>query len=270
MDDALALYRSAHLNHPLLTHADETCLLRKAQAGDSKALADLVSSNQRLVMSVAVRFFHSGMSGDLDLMDLVQYGNEGLLQAVRRWDQRRSDLRFSTYATWWIRAVIRRNILQRGGTIGRTARQGEQITTICRARSDLYVRLHRTPRPAEIANETGLSLRLVESLLPIIPPPLSLDHDPQPDSGLSLADTIRGHDDTARTAERNLNNRRLERAISDLPLNYASVLRYRYGLFGSEVLSYAEIGRKLKVSRTRVQEIERTALERLRRALADF
>lgn len=268
MDDSLTTYRHANLNHALLTHADETSLLRRAQAGDSKALADLVANNQRLVMSIALRYFKSGMSGDLDLMDLVQYGNEGLLEAIRHWDRRRNELRFSTYATWWVRALIRRNILQRGSIIGRTARQGEQVTTICRARSDLHSRLRRPAQAAEIAHHTGINVETVEALLPTIDPALSLDYEN--DLGITLADTIRSYDDTASAAENNLDGERLLRAVSDLPLNYSWVLRYRYGLSGEGVMSYAEIGRKLKVSRTRVQEIERTALERLRRVLADF
>lgn len=259
--DSLAFYRQRCLDHKLLEPEEETHLLLRARRGDHAALTRLVEANQRLVMSIARRYYHAGMTGDLSLMDLIQWGNIGLLEAIHRWDGRR--LRFSTYAVWWIRAWVRRSGLTRGGTLTRTAREGDLIVRIRRARNALHVRLGREPTLDEIAHHSGISRRLVGELTPVIDAAiLSLEREDE--DGRGIENRIRAAEDTEGAAERRLDIDRLKQALCELPPAYARVIALRYGLTDKGESTYAEIARSLGVSRARIQEIERIALRKLR------
>ena len=189
MDDALTTYRQAHLNHRLLPTPTKPACSGAPRPAIAQPWPTWLPSNQRLVMSVAMRYFHSGMSGDLDLMDLVQYGNEGLLDAIRRWDHRRSDLALLHLCHLVGQGVIRRNILQRGSTISthRPAR-ANRSPRICRARSDLHVRLAtarpgRRDRPSH-GHQRGHRRGAAANHRP------ALSLDTENELGLTLADTI--------------------------------------------------------------------------------
>jgi len=266
-DDSLSLYQSERLGHSLLDPATEARLLRRASRGDQAAIDALVDGNQRLVMSVARRYFHAGMTGDLDLMDLVQYGNLGLLDAIARFDNERG-LRFSTYAVHWIRAYIRRFGLMHGHASPRTAREGDLVARISSARIRLYNQLRRNPTAGEIASLTGLSIRLVERIIPMIPAAVSLDQPAGLDDH-TVGDYILAEDDTAESAEQQITLECMRRRLADLPPLYARVLTLRFGLEGAGPLTHAAIAGQLGISKTRVQVIERRALVRLRRALGE-
>ncbi len=264
MDDSLTQYRST-LDHPLLDPAEEGRLLNRASRGDRRAISAVVSANQRLVMSVALRYYHSGMAGSLDLMDLVQYGNLGLLEAITRFDAGRG-YRFSTYATYWIRAYVRRAGLMHGHSSTRSAREGELVFRISQARSVLHNRLRRTPTCSEIAAHAGISQALVEEIVPMIPAALSLDQS-DPGDERTIGDCIPSEDDTAEVAEQRIDLQSLRRHLGSLPPLYGRVITLRYGLDGGEPITYTAIAERLGVSRTRVQVVERSALRRLRIAM---
>lgn len=259
------LYR-ATLDHPLLTKDAERLLVQRAATGDSSAIDSLVRHNQRLVAQIARRYWACGMGGNLDLMDLVQYGNVGLLIAIRRFDPSRQ-LRFSTYATWWIRSLVRRGALTHGDTASRTAREGDLIYVIRKTITQLDARLRRRPTPQEIAEASGISLKLLSELLPMLQQTISADTDRE--SG-ALIERIRSNDDTASTAEESMDSEALLAALDTLPDRYAQVIRLRFCMDGApEQLSYSEIGRRLGgISHTAVQKIEQRALEMLREALS--
>lgn len=264
--DAAALYRQA-LAHPLLAADHERALLARAIEGDRLAIEQLVRCNQRLVANLAMRYYRSGMAGDLEYMDLVQYGNLGLLEAIRRWDNTREGVRFSTYAVWWVRAMIRRNSLRYGTTLTRTAREGDLLSSIRRTSNALLGRLHRCPTTEEIAAETTISLALVEQLLPMLrnEHTLSLDAENSPDNDLTILDRLQADTNTAIDVERSLIVETMQHALATLPDRYRQVIVWRYGLdYDEPSLSAAECARRLNISRTRVQEIERIALRRLR------
>jgi RNA polymerase primary sigma factor len=267
MDPHIVEYRQNQLRHELLTADEERSLLESATAGDRSAVALLVEKNQRLVMHLALKYYSAGMTGDLDLLDLVQYGNLGLLEAIRRWDSRKN-VRFSTYATWWIRAVVRRSGLTRGATVSRSVRQGEQASKIHRARGRLHTRLGREPHTGEIAGESRLAPAIVVNVLPLLSSVLSLDYED--DDRPSLLEFCPSTEDTAGDVERSLVRARLQDALDDLPPAWRRVLVMRYGYVEDAPIAFKEIGRRLGFSRNRAQEIERLALARLRAALEDL
>jgi RNA polymerase sigma factor (sigma-70 family) len=257
MPDSLDQYRQEHLDHPILTDADEKALLDRCCNGDPEAIDELVRANQRLVMKCARRYYYSGMAGDLELMDLVQAGNIGLLEAIRRWDRSRKT-RFSTYATWWVRANIRRMSLTQGTPIPRTAREGDLVVAVHKARSALTARLSRDPRPAEIAAEAGISLPLCLTILPMLEAPLPWEYEDR--QGRSIDELTPGPYDTAAEAETRLQRQDLLEALEALPYQQRFILEHRLPMDGRKPLSYKEIGKRLGISHVRVQRLEQSAL----------
>lgn len=262
MTFSLDFHRESNLDHALLGESEERSLLTRAVTGDEAAIAKLVENNQRLVMRYALRYYHSGMAGNHDLMDLVQYGNLGLLEAIRRWDGR--NLRFSTYATWWVRALIRRGSLTQGNSVPRTVREGDLVYQVFKARSALEMRLKRSPSMEEIAAQSGISVNLVNQVIPMLKPILSLYE--QDNSGRSIADSIPSDLDTAQIAEERIEHQRLLEALALLDEREAKVLSLRYALQG-ETATYKDIARRLGISHTRAQQLERQGLDKLRRLL---
>ena len=262
MTYSLDLHRQENLDHDLLGESEECSLLSRACQGDSSAIDTLVAANQRLVMRLALRYYHSGMAGDHDLMDLVQDGNCGLLKGIFRWDSS-FHVRFSTYATWWVRAIMRRGALTQGTSIPRTAREGDLVYMIHKARSILTMRLSRPPTNQEIASQAGLSLNLVTQILPMLHPSLSMDADD--DSGYrSVEETLASNYNTADLAEAEIMRQLMLQSLEAIPPNYRTVIVMRYGLHDEPSATYAEIARSLGISRTRVQQIEKQALSHLR------
>lgn len=262
MLDSLSQYRQDHLDHAILTGEAERALLRRAASGDLDAIDAISAANQRLVMKIALRYYHAGMAGDLDIMDLVQAGNIGILEAIRRFDASRN-VKFCTYAAWWIRALIRRAGLTNGAVIVRSSRQGELDFKVHQARSRLYSILGRDPRPDELAARAGVSRKLVDRTMRMMQQTVSLDIEPPNDH--PLAEILATHDDTAGEAEQKLEIEQLRRAIAALTPREIRIISWRFGLNpDEEPLTLSEIGRRLGISRQRVQTIEQNALERLR------
>ncbi len=259
----------ASLTHPLLSADQEIYLLRRAQQGDPAALEELVAKNQRLVAKVAYRF--TAIAGDSDFEDLLQYGNEGLMIAIWRFDTD-SGKRFSTYAFWWIRSIMRRYALRHSTTIHRSSREGELIMIIHKAAAQLRDQLHRPPTLEEIARRSGLSTRLVGEILPMIKNGtvlFRLDAPIQPeDASDEWHDKIQSPDlPVEQQAETAILLDRLRSIVETLPERWQYVITHRYGLDNQPIWTYSQIGDALGLSRTRIHDIEVTAMIRLRRAM---
>ena len=164
--DSEALYRRRDLQHSLLDQAEEFRLLAEARAGDPASIDALIRHNQRLVIAIAYQYWRTRLAGDQELMDLVQFGNLGLLEAISRWDASRG-VRFSTYATHWVRNMVRRGGIMHGTTIALTARQGELMFAMRKSMIRLSHQLQRFPTPGEIAADSRLSLPIVAGLMPL-------------------------------------------------------------------------------------------------------
>lgn len=259
-------YRQA-FDHPLLSGGEELALLRRAVGGDAEAVASLVQHNQRLILSVALRYYYAGMAGDLSLQDLVQVGNIALLEVIQRWDLGK-DVRFSTFASHWLRAHIRRYAMTKGQSFSRSARDGDIESRLRRAISDLHVRLERPPTVSEVSAATGISKALVREHFRLMRAVVvSLDHrDGSSADDDDLSESIPGGGLLEEDVQERLDQTALHRALDDLPPRWAEVIRLRYLCDPGQ--PYSQIARQLGISRQRATEIEQQALERLRAALA--
>ena len=235
-------------------------LARLAAAGE-RARGEFVEANLRLVVSVAKRYRRPGV----ELLDLVQAGNVGLLRAVERFDWRLGN-KFSTYATWWIRQGVIRELSESGRSVRLPVHLREQIAGIIGARDRLRAELGHEPSVDDIADAVEETPTRVEELLAISEDALSLSlpvgDGEETELGDLLPDT-EAVDPAERTAGRS-ERQQVRRMLEGLTDHQASVVRLRFGLDGSEPRSLEAVGRELGISRERVRQVEARALRRLR------
>ena len=257
--DAMTLFLRELENHPLLTADEEKELARRVEMGDQAAKDRMVSSNLRLVVSIARRY----QDRHLSLLDLIQEGSLGLIRAVEKFDWRRG-FRFSTYATLWIQQAIQRGLANQSRVIRLPVHVVEHQHRVARAERVLVTRLGREPTEAEIAEETRLPESRVRELRELPRVSTSLDRPVGEDGGASLGELI-ASDQPEPIADLELDLRAdaLERALDELPERDGQVLRLRYGLGDQEPRTLAEVGSVLGISRERVRQIEKAALVRL-------
>ena len=222
---------------------------------------ELVRANARLVISIAKRYQHLG----LQLMDLIQEGNIGLLRAIDRFEPAR-ELRLSTYATWWVRQAINRAVANQGRTVRLPAYLQDRLHKMQRATQDLEQTLGRTPKDEELAEVLAISLEEVHTMRTAAVPVTSLDDpigdddDESPIAQIEDSEVVPLDELVARRLLRET----MERALEELPARYAMILRMRYGMDGDKPRTLEYIAQKLNLSRERVRQIERDAFSRLR------
>lgn len=266
--DTFEWYRSTQANHRLLCADEERALLRRRK--DPAALAELVACNQRLVLNVAHRFARSPLAGTrdetrLDVMDLVQAGNLGLLTAIRKFDLS-TPYRFSTYALPWVQAYIRRYCLRQGETLNLSTRDATRYHRTRRAYDHLAQRQHAEPSAVQVAGEVGLSVRDVDFYN------LSRRHFSLDDKSLYV--------DDSREATTPDPSSLVWQAASDAAVDvhallarlddprHRQALALRFGLGGGPPLPYHKIGAALGYSRTAAQTFVTDGLQELRRLAA--
>jgi RNA polymerase primary sigma factor len=233
--------------------------LRRAVTAGQRARDRFLESNLRLVVSIARRYQGNG----LDLGDLIQEGNLGLVRAVEKFDWRKG-FKFSTYATWWIRQSIARALLEKSRSIRIPARVHDATIAVNAFESRFLAEKGRQPTTEEIAEGSGVDPRLVEEVVRFTAT-ASLD-DPVGDDGAAVGDFVTLADDDrpdTSAVERSITED-LHRAISRLPGREALVMAKRYGFEDGVARTQAEIGELLGVTATRVGQIEKAALCRLR------
>jgi RNA polymerase primary sigma factor len=261
--DSLTLFMNAAGRYNLLTAADEVALAKRIERGDAAAKELMINSNLRLVVSIAKRY----QGRDLPLGDLIQEGVIGLNRAVEKFDWRRG-FKFSTYATWWIRQACQRAIANQSTTIRVPVHVNERRLKLSRAANQLQAKLGRDATREELAEASGLSLQHVDEALDAADAPVSLNASVGSDADVELGDLFSDPTaaDPAEDAAESLKRQTVQQALARLPERQRRIVELRYG-FGGETTSLEAIGKELGITRERVRQLERDALDRLEHEL---
>src|SRR6476659_2064178 len=244
--DGLDLYLAQIGRTPLLTKHEEQQLAQRIEAGDEAAKRRMVEANLRLVVSIAKKYRGHGVG----FLDLIQEGTLGLVRAVEKFDWRR-DLKFSTYATWWIRQAVQRAVANQSRTIRVPVHVHDRMRRIDRARRDLEGRLGREATVEEIAREAKLEVAEVEDADGLPTRTISLQRPALEDGETELGDMIA--DSTAaavtETVAETMDSEALSRALDRLSPRTRRIMELRYGLAGGEPMMLEAVGRAVGLTR---------------------
>ena len=272
LDDPVRMYLKEIGRIKLLTPEEEQEIAKKMAEGDEDARKRMSEANLRLVVSIAKRYVGRGMQ----LLDLIQEGNLGLMKAVEKFDYTKG-YKFSTYATWWIRQSITRAIADQARTIRIPVHMVETINRVLRTSHSMVQKLGREPTTKEIADELHIEESKVEEVLKIAQEPVSLETPIGEEEDSHLGDFIQDDEaeEPADAASYAMLREQLAGVLKTLTPREERVLRLRYGLTDGRMHTLEEVGEEFNVTRERIRQIEAKALRKLRhpsrsKVLKDF
>jgi RNA polymerase primary sigma factor len=259
--ESLDLFLQEISRYPLLTAADEISLARRIESGDESARQRMITSNLRLVVSIAKRYRGTGMP----LIDLIQEGIIGLIRAVEKFDWRRG-LKFSTYATWWIRQAVQRGIANKSREIRLPVHVLEREQRIARVERTVLAATGKDATTEEIASKSGMSQEQVRETLSTARVVTSLERPVGQAGEDGLGDLIAADEpEPIEAVDRRLQHASVRLALQTLPAQERQVIELRFGLEDGRPRTLREVGTTIGRGAERVRQIERGALERLAR-----
>ena len=265
LDDPIRMYLKEIGKIKLLSPEEELEVAKKMAEGDEQerdaARKRMSEANLRLEVSIAKRYVGRGMQ----LLDLIQEGNLGLMKAVEKFDYTKG-YKFSTYATWWIRQSITRAIADQARTIRIPVHMVETINRVLRTSHAMVQKLGREPTTTEIAKELHMDVNKVEEILKIAQEPVSLETPIGEEEDSHLGDFIQDDEASQPSEEASytLLREQLEEVLSTLTPREEQVLRMRFGLVDGKPHTLEEVGKEFDVTRERIRQIESKALRKLR------
>ncbi len=261
LDDPVRMYLKEIGKIKLLTPEEELETAKRMAEGDEEARKRMSEANLRLVVSIAKRYVGRGMQ----LLDLIQEGNLGLMKAVEKFDYTKG-YKFSTYATWWIRQSITRAIADQARTIRIPVHMVETINRVLRTSHSMVQTLGREPTTEEVAKELHMDVPKVEEIMKIAQEPVSLETPVGEEEDSHLGDFIQDDDASQPSEEASytLLREQLEDVLATLTPREQQVLRMRFGLQDGKPHTLEEVGKEFNVTRERIRQIESKALRKLR------
>lgn len=259
--DSTRFYLKEISKIPLLTYEEEKKLALRIKDGDQKAVDTLIEHNLRLVVSIAKHYTGCGLS----LLDLIQEGNVGLIEAAKKYDVDKG-FRFSTYATWWVRQKIGRALSDQSRSIRIPAHIAELVSKIKKIMGTMTQELGRTPTEEEIAKKLNVEVDKVKVALDMSQAISSLDVPVGEDEETTIGDLQA--DPSVKNLMANLideaNRQIIETIFATLNEREANVLRLRFGMNVNHAYTLEEVGNELGITRERVRQIETRALRKMR------
>jgi RNA polymerase primary sigma factor len=264
-DTAIKIYLREIGRVPLLTPQEEIELIAKIKNGDRKARALMISSNLRLVVTIAHDYVNLG----LPLLDMISEGNIGLMRAIDRFDPSQG-AKLRTYAAWWVRQSIKHALSNQGKTIRLPAYLGDKISKMRRIALQMSEELGREPTADELSEEVGIASKTVSQLNTASIRPVSLDAPISENDLTELGESVA--DEEARTPfellrDKDMHNE-VDGLLEGLDDREKKIISERFGFDGGERKTLQEVGKIFGVSRERIRQLESIALSKLRRALS--
>jgi RNA polymerase primary sigma factor len=261
----LQLYLNEIRQTPLLTVEEEIKLAARIKRGDKAARDHMIKANLRLVVKIAYDYKDMG----LPLMDLISEGNLGLIKAVERFDPAKGG-KLSTYAAWWIKQSMKRALANQSKTIRLPVHLVDKISRMRKTIAKLTDEFGREPTTEEVAAEMQIPTNKIALLKTVSVRPASLDAPVGEDSDSATLGELVGDESTVAPdtglGEKNLKEN-LHAMVNSLDPREASIIKLRFGLEGEKELTLEEVGKKFKVTRERIRQLEYLALGKIRRQL---